>query len=86
LGSRITQWEIIETQSDLGGLDQSVCWEDSRVLEYYGKFSNEAYFPAEVSRSGRIGKNIHILIEADSSIATATALGLVTVIFVITPA
>ena len=58
------EWKSVDTQSDLDKLDNSVCWEDSKVLEYYAKFSNESYFPSDVSRSGWVNKNIHILIEA----------------------
>ena len=60
------EWINVDTQIDLDNFDQSVCWEDSEVLEYYAKLSNESYFPSDISRSGWINKNIHILIESDS--------------------
>lgn len=60
------KWTAIETQEDLQKLDDSKCWDDSRVLEYYSKMRNEPYFPADVSRGGSSAQNVHVLLEADS--------------------
>jgi hypothetical protein len=51
----------------LNQLDRQVCWEDSETVEYYAKISNEDYFPFNISRSGYVNKNIHILCQSDSS-------------------
>jgi hypothetical protein len=63
-------WTSIDNQSDLDTFDASNCWEDSEVLEYYALVPNEAYFPEDVSRSGWTNKNIHILVQSDSSEGT----------------
>jgi len=60
-------WTAIDQQSDLDELDASNYWEDSEVVEYYALVPDEKYFPDDVSRSGWTNKNIHILINADSS-------------------
>ena len=54
-------WNVIDSQSDLNALDKSVCWEDSSSIEYYAITGNEPFFPSDVSRSGYIHKNVHIL-------------------------
>src|SRR5689334_4179020 len=54
-------WHAIESQADLNSLDQRVCWEDSESVEYYATTRNEDYFPSDVSRSGYIHKNVHVL-------------------------
>ena len=54
-------WHAIETQADLDSLDKRVCWEDSDTVEYYATTRNEDYFPSDVSRSGYIHKNVHVL-------------------------
>lgn len=60
-------WSTIDSQNDLNNFDQSVCWDDSEVLEYYGKITNESYFPNDISRSGYTNKNIHVFIKSDSN-------------------
>jgi hypothetical protein len=55
------EWEFIESQKDLDTFSQSVCWEDSETLEFYGTHINESYFPSDISRSGYHNLNIHIL-------------------------
>jgi hypothetical protein len=54
-------WKTVDTQRDLDELDRTVCWEDSQTLEYYAKYSNEPYFPSDVSRSGYENMNVHVL-------------------------
>jgi hypothetical protein len=61
-------WTPIDTSDDLRRLDQAVCWEDSETLEYYASFQNEDFFPSDVSRSGYMNKNIHVLCRADSQL------------------
>ena len=56
-----TPWSIIDSQADLDRFNQSVCWEDTSTVEYYGTLRNEPHFPNEVSRSGFANKNVHLL-------------------------
>ena len=51
----------METQADLEPLDKRVCREDSETVEYYVTTRNDDYFPSDVSRSGCIHKNVHVL-------------------------
>ena len=62
-----TGWRPIDTQAQLDALDAAVCWEDSRVLEYYGSAAVEPHYPSDVCRTGHEHKDIHVLIEASSA-------------------
>ena len=57
-------WKAIDVQRDLDALNQQICWDDSTVREYYATLANQAYFPADINRSGYQCKNLHILCEA----------------------
>ena len=54
-------WRSIDSQSDLDAFNQQVYWDDSETLEYHATPENEPYFPADVSRSGFVHKNVRIL-------------------------
>ncbi len=57
-------WKVVESQSDLDLLNSSFEWEeDIRTLEFFGLLKNELYFPEEISRSGYLQPNIHMLVE-----------------------
>lgn len=59
-------WTSIDTQEQLDALENAVCWEDARVVEYHaGSFGRE-YFPRDVSRFGE-HPNIHMLLEDNAS-------------------
>ena len=60
-------WNAVNSQADLDALNKSVCWEDSRSIEYYALTADEPFFPSDVSRSGYVHKNIHVLCEICSS-------------------
>ena len=59
-------WIFINSKEDLTTLEESNCWEDSSVLEFYATPKNESYFPSDISRSGYRLMNIHMLIGACS--------------------
>jgi hypothetical protein len=54
-------WQSIGSQADLDALNRRVCWEDSESVEYYATPRNEPYFPSDISRSGYLHKNLHVL-------------------------
>jgi len=54
-------WHTIESQDELDALNKRVCWEDSETVVYFATARNEDYFPSDVSRSGYILKNVHVL-------------------------
>jgi hypothetical protein len=60
-------WIIVNSNEDLNKLNDAVCWADSETIEYYGTIRNEAFFPNDVSRSGQINKNVHVLCRACSA-------------------
>jgi len=60
-------WISIDNNEDLKNLDSSNCWEDTELVEFYGTTLDEKYFPSDVSRSGYTNKNLHLLLNADSS-------------------
>ncbi len=60
-------WIVVNSQVDLDDLNSSVCWEDSESIEYYATIRDEEYFPNDVSRSGYVNKNIHLLCQVCSS-------------------
>ena len=62
-------WKAIDCQADLNELDRAVCWEDSRVLEYWASPASRPYYPTDVSRSGYERKDVHVLLAACSSIS-----------------
>lgn len=59
-------WKAVDTSADLNELAEENCWDDSETLEFYANPSVEPYFPSDVSRSGYVNMNIHLLIQADS--------------------
>jgi len=59
-------WISVDSQADLDGLEQSVCWIDSFTIEYYGTFRDAPYFPSDICRSGYDRKNIYVLHKCDS--------------------
>lgn len=42
-------WIFINSKEDLTTLEESNCWEDSSVLEFYATPKNESYFPSDIS-------------------------------------
>ncbi len=60
-------WISVDTIEDLEKLAEENCWEDSETLEFYASPFVEKYFPDDVSRSGYRNMNIHVLIDACSS-------------------
>lgn len=62
------EWKYIDTQKDLDQLDRQICWDHSRIVEYYAKYSNESYFPQDICRSGHPQKNLHLLLLAHSPV------------------
>ncbi len=60
-------WIIVNTNDDLKKLDESVCWEDSKSVEYHATIRNSDYFPNDISRSGYQNKNIFLLIDTCSA-------------------
>ncbi|MDO9569403.1 MAG: hypothetical protein Q7J58_08490 [Hydrogenophaga sp.] len=66
LGVRIMTWTAVDSNADLRELADSNCWEDSETLEFYATTACERYFPTDVSRSGYINMNIHVLLSACS--------------------
>lgn len=61
------KWRTIDSQQDLESFDKSVCWEDSGVLSYFASEEEQPYYPSDVSRSGFVRKNLHIVCASDSS-------------------
>jgi hypothetical protein len=62
-------WNTIDCQADLNELDAAVCWEDSRVLEVWASPAAQPYYPTDVSRSGYERKDVHVLLDACSSVS-----------------
>jgi hypothetical protein len=60
-------WHSIDTQAELDALNQSVCWEDSEVLEYHAGRGHRAHYPEDVSRSGHDRLDIHVLVDASGA-------------------
>ena len=59
-----SNWSLIESQDDLNKLNSAFRWgEETQTVEFYGCFKNEPYFPPEISRSGRLNVNLHLLVE-----------------------
>ena len=54
-------WKSIDSQADLEFFAQSVCWEDSDLMEFCGPQHNEDYFPLDISRPGYNYPNLHVL-------------------------
>jgi hypothetical protein len=57
-------WTNIDVQGDLQRLDESVCWEDTTVLEYYATSALAPGLPSDVSRSGYVHPNLYVLLDA----------------------
>ena len=60
-------WIRVDTDEDLRKLDESAYWRDSEGIEFYGTTRNEDFFPADVSRSGHLKKNIFLLCDCQHS-------------------
>jgi len=60
-------WTAVDSQADLDQLDRSICWEDSEAVRFHGSPLNRADYPADVSRSGFVNKNVHVVIDTCSS-------------------
>lgn len=56
-------WIGIESQPELDALNESLCWEDSRILEYYATSALRSGLPEDVSRSGYERLNLYVLID-----------------------
>ena len=61
------KWCTIDSQQDLESLEKGVCWEDSEVLAYFASDENQPFYPSDVSRSGYIRKNLHLVCSSVSS-------------------
>ncbi len=61
------KWRTIDSQQDIESLEKSVCWEDSEVIAYFASDEDQPYFPSDVSRSGYMRKNLHLICASDSS-------------------
>ena len=61
------QWKSVDNREDLRWLDRAASWEDSITLEVYTLGRSERYFPEDISRSGYEHKNLHLLLEVDST-------------------
>lgn len=68
-GEEMNNWQSVDTQAELDDLAARVCWEDSETQEIYATPANLDYYPSDVSRSGYRLMNVHVLINADSSVA-----------------
>ncbi len=60
------RWRAIDSSSDLAELDASATWEDARVVAFYAIEQSEPYYPSDISRSGYVKKNLHLLCSVPS--------------------
>lgn len=54
-------YQSINTQEDLDSLNNSICWEDSTLVESYIRSSFQSYFPSDTQLSGLSRFNYHCL-------------------------
>ena len=60
-------WKYVDTQNDLDFFAQSVCWDDSELLEFCGDWQEGTYFPHDISRSGYRHLHLHVLYDVCSA-------------------
>lgn len=57
-----SEWTPIDSRDDLNLLNQTFCWDEAELVEFYGCLTNEPYFPSDISRSGGHDLNVHLLV------------------------